>query len=104
MFTIYTVQLSRCFERMRICVLCVAARRGLSSLASDSQTSRNLARSSRKCAKPFVKHVQRESDMCHLYNLNNLARKVCCKKMFHVECSCPLMSTCMSNLIASITA
>ena len=69
-----TVQLSRCFERMCICALRVVARRGLSLLVSDSQTSRNLARSSCKRAKPFVKHARRESDMPDLYNLNNLSR------------------------------
>ena len=60
------------------------------SLASHSQTSRNLARSSRKHAKPFIKHARRESDMRDLYNLNNLARRVCCKKcIYDVEFSCP---------------
>ena len=49
----------------------------------------NFAQSSRKREKSFVKHARRESDMRDLYNLNNLAHKVCCKKMFHVEFSCP---------------
>ena len=79
----HTVQLSRCFERTRICALRVVARRGLSLLASDSA---------------------RESDISDLYNLNNLARKVCCKKWFMLNFHARLMSTCMSNLIASITA
>ena len=42
--------------------------------------------------------------MRNLYNLSNLARKVCCKKCFMLNFHARLMSTCMSNLIASITA
>ena len=40
--TICTVQLSRCFERTRICALRVVARRGLSLLARDSRVTRKL--------------------------------------------------------------
>ena len=47
-----------------------------------------------------VKDTRRESDMRDLYKLNNLARKVCCKKCFMLNFNARLMSTCMSNLIS----
>ena len=78
-----TVQLSRCFERSRICALRVIVRRGLSLLASHSQTSRNHARSSRKRAKPVVKHARRESD-CEMRDLYYL-REVYIDRGYRLE-------------------
>ena len=63
----------------------MVARRGLSLLASDSRVTReSLANFAQSCA-IILSNARRESDMRDLYNLNNLARKVCCKKKFHVE-------------------
>ena len=59
---------------------------------SDSRVTRKLRailRDHLANAQNHLSNAQRESDMLDLYNLNNLARKVCCKKMFHVEFSCP---------------
>ena len=105
----HTVQLSRCFERTRICPLRVVASRGLSLLASDSRVTRKLRailRDHLANAQNHLSNARRESDMRDLYNLNNLARKVCCKKKksFMLNFHARLMSTCMSNLIALITA
>ena len=77
------------------------------SVASDSRVTRKLR--AILCdhlanAQNHLSNARRESDMRDLYNLNNLARKVCCKKSFMLNFHARLMSTCMSNLIASITA
>ena len=59
-----TVQLSRYFERTRICALRVVARRGLSLLASHSRVTRKLRAILRDQLvtrkKTFVKHARRE--------------------------------------------
>ena len=91
-----TVQLSRCFERTRICALRVVARRGLSLLASDSRVTRKLRAilsDHLANAQNHLSNARRESDMCDLYNLNNLARKVCCKKCFMLNFHARLIST-----------
>ena len=77
-------RLSSLFLVSRICELYV-------SYLYSRVTRESLANFAQSCkrAKPFVKHARSESDKRDLYNLNNLARKVCCKKMFQVKFSCP---------------
>ena len=61
------------------------------SLASDSRVTRKLRailRDHLANAQNHLSNARCESDMPNLFNLNNLARKVCCKK--NVSCSCPL--------------
>ena len=60
-----TVQLSRCFERTRICALRMVARRGLSLLASDSRVTRKLReilRDHLANAQNHLLNARRESD------------------------------------------
>ena len=58
------------------------------SLASHSQTSRNLARSSRKRAKPFVKHARRESDtVCVIYTIQTILLVRCVQILFISTCT-----------------
>ena len=60
------------------------ARRGLSLLASDSGVTRKLRtilRDHLANAQNHLSNARRESDMLDLYNLNNLARKACCKNV-----------------------
>ena len=93
----HTVQLSRCFERTRICAWLrvgdyLYLRVTRESLASDSRVTRKLCANLRDHlanAQNHLSNARRESDMRDLYNLNNLARKVCCKIKFHVEFSSP---------------
>ena len=96
----YTVQLSQCFEQTRICAwlrvgdyLHSGVTRKLRTILCD-----HLAN-----AQYHLSIARRESDMRDLYNLNNLARKVCRKNCFMLNFHARLMSTFMSNLIASIT-
>ena len=66
----------------------MVARMGLSLLASDSRVTHKLRATlpdHLANAQNHLSNARRESDMRDLYNLNNLALKVYCKKIFHVE-------------------
>ena len=67
---------------MRICALRVVACRGLTLLASDSRVTRILHAILRDHLANAQNHLSNTRD---LYNLNNLARKVCCKKCFMLK-------------------